>query len=108
MPKRATSTSYGGTKGNKPGGHVSHPNGGRGAFYKRMQYLADLGSRADRWEKVLTDPEAKAWEFYAAFDRAADRGYGKPSQAVEHSGPGGSDLNTAPQIWIFGDHKIAL
>lgn len=71
-----------------------------------MRVIADRAARAKRWERLTADSNANDELFFKAFDRAADRGYGRPGQAIEHTGPHGTDLPGVTQVWVIGDQRI--
>ena len=83
MPKRATSTSFGGKAGNK--GNTTIPGTGKPPemFKRRMQYLADLAAECNRFERILKSDETPDDTWMKAFDRVADRGYGSPAKSVD-------------------------
>lgn len=91
MPKRANATSFGGSKGNRPGRKKGDPTN-VGAmpevFRRRMQILASRAAEAKRLERLLSDENADDELFLKAFDRVCDRGYGKAPQSVDVTSDG--------------------
>lgn len=88
MPRRATSTSFGKSRGNKRG-----PGNRNGVdpliFKKRCQILAQRAADSKRLEALLSDPgkgetdEVKAADFLAALREVSNRGFGLPQQSVD-------------------------
>ncbi len=78
------STSYGEIKGNQPGASGAHGKGGAKpkTFEGRMRAIADRAAEAKRWERLTADDNLDHDLFFKAFDRAADRGYGKSGQPI--------------------------
>lgn len=70
------------------------PNAGRppSEFKQAMRQLADRGAVRQRLEHLTSAKNKDADLFLRAFKETADRGYGKPAQAVELSGPDGGPV----------------
>ena len=68
----------------KAGG--DHPRPGRptDAWRQEMRNLADSAAKAARAKKILQMPDHPAW--LGAWRFAAEHGYGKPTQRIEHAG----------------------
>src|SRR5258706_5964431 len=85
MPRRATSTSFGGIQGNKPNG--GNPSAGRGLGLSPEQLKKALAWRASQAKTLKRLDEALEskdhYEFLAAWDRCLERGYGKVAQAFD-------------------------
>lgn len=69
-----------------------------------MKAIADRAAEAKRWERLLSDENPDDDAFFKAFDRVADRGYGKPAQGVQMQDENGEPV--APQVWIFGAKRV--
>lgn len=85
--KHANDTSFGGSKGNKPGRKKGDPtNIGvlPEVFRKRMALIAARNRTAANVERILDDADHP--QFMKALEFAATRGYGKPAETVEHKG----------------------
>ena len=83
MPKRATSTSYNGSKANRPG---RLPGNADAQFKKAMQRRALDGNALKRVDAMLRTGEAD--DFKWAWAQAADRGFGRPAQSVDVTSAG--------------------
>ena len=84
-----------------------HPGPGRHKSDTAHRFKAEMARRASR-EKTLKrmDSALEAEdhkEFLSAFRECADRGYGKPTETIEHSSPDGS---MTPQVWVFGAKPV--
>ena len=84
MPRRATSTSYGHKRQNKPG---ALPGNAQALFKKAMQRNA-LNAQALARVRGMLKPDADPEDFKWAWKEAADRGFGKPQQAVDVTSKG--------------------
>ena len=104
--RRGNATSFGGKAGNKRNTTIPGTGWKPDSFHNRMKLIADRAAEAKRWERLLSDENQDDDTFFKAFDRAADRGYGKPSQGVELTGKDGEPL--APQVWVFGTKEVGF
>ncbi len=70
------------------------PNAGRppNEFKQSMRQLADRPAVRKRLEQLTAASNKDPELFLKAFKETADRGYGKPAQAVELSGPDGGPI----------------
>lgn len=102
MPRRATSTSFGGKSGNRRGSGPNKGEGGRPpeVFRQRMQLLASRDATAQRLEAALRSDDDLV--FLKAFAEVANRGYGKAPEHVEHSG----SVDVKHQVWKFGEKEV--
>lgn len=85
MPKRATSTSFGASRGNArgPGNRVGPDVQ---MFKVRMATIAERTKTAKNLEKILDDHDHPA--FMKALEFASDRGFGKVGQSVDVTSAG--------------------
>lgn len=83
-----TSTSFGQKSGNKGGKGPPKGSGGRplAIYQKRMQ----LAAQAAQVEKILKDPDHP--QFMKALEFAANRGFGKVAETIEHTGADGGPI----------------
>lgn len=90
MPRRATSTSFGGKSGNTPGRGPEKGKGGRPVdiFRNRMQELALRAAKAKRLETLLDDKNEDNSAFLKAFQEVSDRGFGKAPQSIDVTSDG--------------------
>ena len=89
MPRRATSTSYGAEHGNTPNPHrTAGPGDLTETFRRRCRVLATRAAEAQRLENMLAETNADDELWLRAFDRVADRGFGKAVQAVDVTSTG--------------------
>ena len=83
MPRRATSTSFGAERGNKP----QSPGPGRQPGLSPEQLKRALAWRASQVKTLKRLDEALEskdhYEFLAAWDRCLERGYGKVAQTFD-------------------------
>src|SRR5690242_13327191 len=102
MPRRATSTSFGAERGNKPmsPGPGARPGNTVDRFRKEMQERALRADTLHRLDKSLDAKEDAI--FLKAFAEVADRGFGKAPQSIEHTGADGGPI----QLWHFGGKKV--
>ncbi len=80
MPRRATSTSFGGKAGNPQNKTKAGPGRLPDTFKNRMATLAARAKTAKNVEKILDDD--KHPQFMKALEFAADRGFGKAPQPI--------------------------
>jgi hypothetical protein len=87
LPRRATSTSFGASRGNGRGKGNQYGANAK-VFQQRMKALAERAAQAKRWERLLSDANKDDDLFLKAFDRLADRAYGRPATAVDVTSDG--------------------
>lgn len=92
MPRRATSTSFGGERGNTP---VPGPGVAKGnthaRFRKEMQKRVLAAKTLRRLDETLKAEDDRT--FLAAFSECANRAFGKPEQAITGADGGSVQVN---------------
>lgn len=81
MPRRATSTSFGGKAGNPRNTTIPGTGAPPEVFRRRMALLASRAKTVKQVEEILDDKDHQ--HFMRALEYATDRGYGKEAQPLD-------------------------